>query len=69
MKTITLEVADTVAEKIERMSALEKKAISDSITRLVRNRKSIEEIMDEATEQARKNGLTPEALEELLKNE
>jgi len=32
-------------------------------------RKSLEEIMQEASEQARRNGLTPEILEELLKDE
>lgn len=66
MKTITLEVSDPVAEKIEKMTASEKLAISEWINRLVSNRKSLEEIMEDASEQARKNGLTPEILEALL---
>ena len=69
MKTITLEVSDPIAEKIDRMSPLERKAISETLTRLITNRRSLAEIMQEASEQARKNGLTPEILEELLKDE
>jgi predicted CopG family antitoxin len=68
MKTITLEVSDPVAERLNKMSAKEKNALTEAITRLVTNRKSLEEIMHEASEQARKNGLTPEILEELLKD-
>jgi predicted CopG family antitoxin len=68
MKTITLEVSDPVAEKIARMSPAERKAISETVNRLISNRRSLEEIMQEASEQARKNGLTPEILEELLKD-
>jgi predicted CopG family antitoxin len=69
MKTITLEVSDKAAEKIERMSPIEKNAVSETIEREIAKRKSLEEIMHEASEQARKNGLTPEILEELLKEE
>ena len=69
MKTITLEVSDPVAEKLERMSPMEKNALSETIARLVANRKSLEDIMHEASEQARKSGLTPKILEELLKDE
>lgn len=69
MKTITIEVSDTAAEKIERMSLNERNAIAETITALVVNRRSLAEIMQEASEQARKNGLTPEILEELLRDE
>ena len=69
MKTITLEVSDPVAEKISKMSPSERNAISETLARLIANRKSLAEIMEEASEQARKNSLTPEILEELLKDE
>ena len=69
MKTITLEVSDPAAEKVAQMSELEKKAISETLNQLITNRRSLAEIMKEASEQARKNGLTPEILEELLKDE
>ncbi len=66
MKTITLEVNDTTAEKIEKMSVSEKKSIAETLDVLVRSKRSLEEIMKEASEQARKNGLTPKILEQLL---
>ena len=69
MKTITLEVSDPAAEKIARMTPAEKKTISETVDRILSNRKSLSDIMHEASEQARKNGLTPEILEELLKKE
>ena len=69
MKTITLEVSDPVAEKLARMTPAEKKIISERVDRIVSNRKSLSDIMHQASEQARKNGLTPEILEELLKKE
>ena len=68
MKTITLQVSDPVAEKVERMSPSERQAVSETLNRILANRKSLEEIMQEASEQARRNGLTPEILEELLKS-
>lgn len=67
MKTITLEVSDNIAEKINRMSPGEKLAVSKTLDRIVSNRRSLEDIMHEMGEQARKNGLTPEILETILK--
>ncbi len=67
MKTITIEVSDTAAEKIERMSLNERNAISETITALVVNRRSLEDIMDDMSDQAERNGLTPEVLEQILK--
>lgn len=67
MKTITLEVSDPSAEKMARMTSLEKKAISETLDRLISNRRSLEEIMDDISSQAEKNGLTPEILENILK--
>jgi len=69
MKTITLEVSDPIAEKVARMSASEKKAIAEALDRIISKRRSLDDIMREASEQARKNGLTPEKLEKLLKDE
>lgn len=69
MKTITLELSDPAAEKLERMSPAERKAVSEALDRIISNRRSLEEIMHEASEQARKKGLTPEILEELLRDE
>jgi hypothetical protein len=67
MKTITLEVPDVLAEKIERMSPTERTAIFDTITKFVINRRSMEEIMDDISDQAERNGLTEEVLDKILK--
>ena len=67
MKTITLEVSDLLAEKIERMSLTEKNMISETLTRLIENRRSLEEIMDDISSQAERNGLTPEVFDKILK--
>ncbi|MBY0436415.1 MAG: hypothetical protein K2U26_20155 [Cyclobacteriaceae bacterium] len=69
MKTVTLEVSDPAAEKLEKMTPSEKKAVEEALNRLISNRKSLSEIIHEASEEARKNGLTPEIMEELLKDE
>ena len=59
-------MSDPAAEKIAKMSPSELKSMSETLDRIVSNRKSLEEIMQEASEQAQKNGLTPELLEQLL---
>jgi predicted CopG family antitoxin len=68
MKTITLEVSDPTAEKLAHMSLAEKKSVAQTLELLVgRTKRSLEEIMHDASEQAKKNGLTPEILDEILK--
>jgi len=67
MRTITLEVSDPVAEKVARMSASEKKRISETLDRFIANRRTLEEIMNDAGDQAEKNGLTQEILDTILK--
>ena len=66
MKTIVLEVSDPAAEKIEKMSPTQKNAISETLSQLITNRRSLEEIMDDLRDQAERNGLTPEILKKLL---
>lgn len=68
VKTINIEVTDTVAERYRKMSLSEKKSVSKELTRLLEKKRSLFEIMDDMSEQAKKNGLTPEILEELLKD-
>ena len=68
MKTITLEVSDPTAEKVEKMSPSEKKSVTETLELLVgRKKRTLSEIMNDASEQAEKNGLTPEILEKILK--
>jgi DNA replication initiation complex subunit (GINS family) len=69
MKTITLEVSEPTAEKIAKMTPTEKELIAKSLDRFVSNRRNFSDIIHEVSEQARKNGLTAEILEDLLKDE
>lgn len=48
------------------MSDSEKKSIAESLDILVGRKRSMEEIMKDASEQARKNGLTTQLLEQLI---
>jgi len=66
MKKITLQVSDQAAKRFQNMSEKEKELISKEIDRLVSNRKTLWEIMDDMSQQAQKNGWTPEILADML---
>ncbi len=66
MKKITLQVSDQAAKRFQNMSEEEKELISKEIDWLVSNRKTLWEIMDDMSQQAQKNGLTPEILADIL---
>jgi len=69
MKKIILEVNDDTAEKFGKMSPSEKKTVSRELDRLVTKKRNLLEVMDDMSQQAKRKGLTPEILEELLKDE
>lgn len=69
MKTITIEVNDNAAERFLRMSTLEKKSVSKEVSLFLTKRRNILEIMEDMSKQAKSNGLTPEILDKLLKDE
>ncbi len=69
MKKIILEVNDDTAEKFGKMSPSEKKTVSRELDRLVIRKRTLLEVMDDMSQQAKRKGLTPEILEELLKDE
>lgn len=69
MKIINIEVNETAAERFLRMSDAEKKSVSKEFSRFITEKRSLREIMDDMGEQAKKRGLTPEILDELLKDE
>ena len=66
MKTITLEVSEAVADKINQMTPIEKQAVVKTLSRIVNERRGLEEIMDEISEEVRRKGMTPEILERIL---
>ena len=69
MRKIIIEVKDDTAEKFGKMSPSEKKTISRELDRLVSRRRNLLEVMDDMSQQAKRKGLTPKILEELLKDE
>ena len=69
MKNVNIKVSDETAEAIKNMSDLRKKELLASIESWVRPKRTLEQIMKDISDQAQKNGLTPEILDELLKEE
>ncbi len=69
MKTINVDVPEDIAKRYLNMSPSEQLSVSKELIRILEKRKGLREIMDDMSEQAKKNGLTPELLEELLKDE
>jgi len=68
MKTINVDVPEDIARRYLNMSPSEQLSVSKELIRILEKRKGLREIMDDMSEQTKKNGLTPELLEELLKN-
>ena len=69
MRTIQLEVSDEVAEKVQQLTLEQRQELSRLIMVWANNPKPILKVMAEISEYAQQQGLTPEILEELLKDE
>lgn len=69
MKTISFQVSDEVADIINNMDDDRRNELLQSLENWVRPKRSLEEIMKDMSDQAKRNGLTPEALDDLLKDE
>lgn len=66
MKTITLNVSNELATKFERLSEAEKQTAIETLSRLLDDRRTLFEVMDDISEYAKKQGLTKEKLKDLL---
>lgn len=66
MRTITIEVNENAAERFLKMSDKEKKNVADFLNELIRDTRSLEQVMDDMSVYAKKQGLTPEKLDEIL---
>ena len=66
MRTITIEVNDHAAERFLKMSDKEKKNVAGILNELFRDTRSLEQVMDDMSVYAKKQGLTPEKLDEIL---
>ncbi len=67
MKTVTLSVNDTMANLLSKMSQGEIDSIMGMVQAALDDRRPLKEIMRDAQDQAEKNGLTQDKLDEILK--
>ena len=69
MKTITLNVSDELAAKFERLGEDEKQSAIETLSRLLDDKRTLFEVMDDISEYAKKQGMTEKKLKDLLKDE
>jgi predicted CopG family antitoxin len=67
MKTISLEATDELAERFAKLTQEEKRGLSEMIRILMEDKRTLRQVMDDISEYAQKQGMTPELLEQLLK--
>jgi hypothetical protein len=69
MKTVTIPVSDEAASRFNSLTDEQKSELSKMIDNWVNDPRTIFDIMHEISDYAKKQGLTPEILEQLLKDE
>jgi len=69
MKTINIRVSDKAAEKFISMNEQEKERLSQLFNELVEDKLTLLQVMDEMSEYAKKQGLTPDKLDEILNDD
>ena len=67
--SILIRVNTLAARRFSSMTEVEKESVSREFSRMINKRRTLKQIMKDMSEQAERNGLTPEILDELLKNE
>jgi len=67
MKTITLEASDELADRFAKLSEEDKKGLSEMVRLLMEDKRTLRQVMNDISEYAQKQGMTPELLEQLLK--
>lgn len=68
MKTIELKVSNRVARIFNNLDPNKKKQLERSLENILEPKESLEQVMKEMSEEAKKNGLTQEKLDEILKD-
>jgi hypothetical protein len=68
MKTIILEASDELADRFAKLSDEDKKGLSEMVRLLMEDKRTLREVMNDISEYAQKQGMTPELLEQLLKD-
>jgi hypothetical protein len=69
MKTITLNVSDELASRLEKLTDQERQLTLETLSRLLNDKRTLFEVMDDISEYAKKQGMTEEKLKDLLKDE
>ena len=69
MKTITLNVPDALALRLEKLTEQERQSSLETLAVLLNDKRTLFEVMDDISEYAKKQGMTEEILKDLLKGE
>lgn len=69
MKDLVITVRDEIAERFLKLSDEEKRDLAEMIGMLMEDKRTLREVMDDISKYAQQQGLTPEILEQLLKDE
>jgi predicted double-glycine peptidase len=67
MKTITLSVNDTLANRLSQLTPKELDSTLGILEMVLKDNRTLEEVIHDMQDQAEKNGLTDEELEKILK--
>jgi predicted double-glycine peptidase len=67
MKTITLSVKDTLANRLSQLTPKELDSTLGILEMVLKDNRTLEEVIHDMQDQAEKNGLTDEELEKILK--
>jgi hypothetical protein len=68
MKTITLNAPNDLASKLEKVSEEERQASLETLSVLLKDKRTLFEVMDDISDYAKKQGMTEEILKDLLKD-
>jgi hypothetical protein len=67
MKTITLNVPNELASQLEQLTEQKKQSALETLSMLLNDKRTLFEVMDDISEYAKKQGMTEEMLNDLLK--
>jgi hypothetical protein len=67
MKTITLSVKDTLANRLSQLTPKELDSTLGILEMVLKDNRTLEEVIHDMQDQTEKNGLTDEELEKILK--
>ncbi len=66
MKTISINLSDQAADRFSRMSQAEKEKFLSLFDEILEDKRTLQEVMDDMSKYAQKQGLSPEKLNDIL---